>query len=89
MIKNIADKIKIIHEKYYDYLANFLYPEKDAISMEEWLDVQAKNNPKFFAWLFDDHSRKFPEKLSFADIKDNDRLFEEYKYFKTCLKGTF
>ena len=68
-MKNREYKEQILREQYDYYIAN-----GDDITLREYVEREAENDPLFFIWLFDDGELDSP-------VKMNDEQKEEYKNF--------
>lgn len=69
-------KIQQLRERYNEYCSNSEDGGGDGMSFAEYVEREANNDPRFFAWLFDAE-----------DVERFDELKEEQKTeFKKLLK---
>lgn len=69
-------KIQQLREQYNEYCSNSEDGQGDGMSLAEYVEREADNDPRFFAWLFDAE-----------DVERFDDLPEEQKTeFKNLLK---
>lgn len=70
IMKNREYKEQILRESYNEYIEN----GSDNITLREYVEREAENDPGFFIWLFDDGELDRISKLS-------DEQREEFKEF--------
>lgn len=69
-------KIQQLQERYNEYCLNSEDGQGDGMSFAEYVEREADNDPRFFAWLFEEE-----------DVERFDDLTEEQKTeFKNLLK---
>lgn len=70
-MKNKDYKVQVLTENYNNYIEN----DDDNITLREYVEREAENDPNFFRWLFDDGE------LGDFDFRMSDEQKEEYREF--------
>lgn len=69
-------KIQQLRERYNEYCSNSEDGQGDGMSFAEYVEREADNDPRFFAWLFEDEDLESPADLTAEQREEFENLLK-------------